>query len=303
VRKVLALAIIALVLLPALGYASSEPTPSPRVASGTIRFAVIGDFGRDGADELAVANLVKGWNPDFIITTGDNNWPDGAAAIDANIGQYYSDYIYLYSGAYSSTATANRFFPTLGNHDWVTPNAQPYLDYFVLPGNERYYDFVWAPIHFFAIDSDPNEPDGRTGASTQATWLRNQLAASTSCWNLVYFHHAPYSSGSHGSDTTMQWSFRQWDANAVLAGHDHDYERVLVDGFPYFVVGLGGVSIREFGTPIAGSQVRYADNYGAMRVTASPTALTYEFIAIDGTVVDTYTQNGGCILYLPLVLK
>jgi hypothetical protein len=224
-------------------------------------------------------------------------------ALDANIGQYYSDYIYPYSGAYSSTATANRFFPTLGNHDWVTPNAQPYLDYFVLPGNERYYDFVWAPIHLFAIDSDPNEPDGRTGASTQATWLRNQLAASTSCWNLVYFHHAPYSSGSHGSDTTMQWSFRQWDANAVLAGHDHDYERVLVDGFPYFVVGLGGVSIREFGTPIAGSQVRYADNYGAMRVTASPTALTYEFIAIDGTVVDTYTQNGGYILYLPLVLK
>ena len=37
------------------------------------KFAVIGDYGDAGGNELAVANLVKIWSPDFIITVGDNN--------------------------------------------------------------------------------------------------------------------------------------------------------------------------------------------------------------------------------------
>ena len=61
------------------------------------RFAVIGCYGSDGPDELAVANLVKGWNPDFIVTAGDNNYRYGAAStIDENIGKYYHDFIYPY---------------------------------------------------------------------------------------------------------------------------------------------------------------------------------------------------------------
>ena len=64
-------------------------------------FAVIGDFGLAGNNELEVANLVKSWNPDFIITTGDNNYELGeSSTIDANIGQYYHDYIYPYSARF-----------------------------------------------------------------------------------------------------------------------------------------------------------------------------------------------------------
>lgn len=54
------------------------------------KFAVIGDYGNAGPDELAVADLVKSWDPDFIITLGDNNYDVGSqATIDPNIGQYY----------------------------------------------------------------------------------------------------------------------------------------------------------------------------------------------------------------------
>ncbi len=91
--------------------------------------------------------------------------------------------------------TSIAFFPTLGNHDWYTNDAQPYLDYFTLPGNERYYDFVWGPVHFFALDSDEHEPDGVNAGSAQAAWLQQGLAASTSPWNIVYTHYPPYSSG------------------------------------------------------------------------------------------------------------
>ncbi len=85
------------------------------------------------------------------MTTGDNNYPDGAAAtIDENIGQYYADFIYPYTGSYGTGAASNRFFPSLGNHDWYTTGAMPYLDYFALPGNERYYRFTRGPVEFFA---------------------------------------------------------------------------------------------------------------------------------------------------------
>src|SRR4051794_29076508 len=85
----------------------------------TTRFAVIGDFGSAGKNEQAVAEMVDGWKPEFIVTVGDNNYTLGLAeTIDANIGQYYHAYIGDYTGKYGAGSTENRFFPSLGNHDW-----------------------------------------------------------------------------------------------------------------------------------------------------------------------------------------
>lgn len=267
--------------------ATLEPSSTP---NPSMRFAVIGDFGEGGQGEADVAGMIHGWNPDIIITVGDDNYPSGAAdTIDAHIGQYYHDFIFPYSGTYGPGATENRFFPTLGNHDWYTAGAKPYLNYFSLPGNERYYDFVRGPVHFYALDSDENEPDGFRSNSVQAAWLKQVMAASTSRWNIVYFHHAPYSSGvMHGSSTWMQWPFKAWGADAVLAGHEHNYERLLVDGLPYFVNGVGGGGLYNFGTPLPESQFRYNANYGAMLVTASMTNVRFEFYNRTGRLIDSY---------------
>src|SRR5689334_25263245 len=103
----------------------------PSSLAGTVRFAAIGDYGSGSSNEMAVANLVKSWNPDFIITLGDNNYPDGAAStIDSRIGQYFHSYISPYAGSYGGGSTTNQFFPALGNHDWNTAGALPYLNYF-----------------------------------------------------------------------------------------------------------------------------------------------------------------------------
>jgi len=264
-----------------------------RAQSASVRFAVIGDYGWAGQPEADVAKLVKSWNPAFIITTGDNNYESGSAStIDRNIGQYYHSFIFPYVGKYGAGASDNRFFPTLGNHDWYTSGAKPYLDYFVLPGNERYYDFTWGPIQFFAIDSDTQEPDGTSSSSIQATWLAGFLSASNAIWKLVYMHHPPYSSGQVGSTSRMQWPYRAWGATAVLAGHDHVYERIVKNGFPYFVNGLGGEERFPFrSTPVSGSQKRYNGDYGAMLVDASYTSITFKFINRNGSVIDTYTIN------------
>jgi hypothetical protein len=60
-------------------------------STDVLRFAVIGDYGNNSTAEQRVAALVQGWKPDFVITTGDNNYPLGEArTIDVNIGKYYS---------------------------------------------------------------------------------------------------------------------------------------------------------------------------------------------------------------------
>jgi len=263
---------------------AATPTPAP------LRFAVIGDYGEGSQGELDVSDLVKNWKPDLIITVGDNNYPSGAAeTIDDHIGRYYHEYIAPYVGGYGPGAEQNRFFPTLGNHDWDTPGAQPYFDFFTLPGNERYYDFIWGPVHFFAIDSDSREPDGVSPVSAQAQWLQARLVASTSPWKVVYFHHPPYSSGTHGPTDWMRWPFAEWGASAVLSGHDHVYERLSIGGIPYFINGVGGGPIYAFLSLAEGSQVRYNDDYGAMLVTADERQMTFEFYTRDGQLVDTYT--------------
>src|SRR5439155_5430524 len=95
-----------------LSWYSAPSHREVRAQSANVRFAVIGDYGSPGQPERDVANLVKSWRPDFIITTGDNNYPHGAATtIDQNIGQYYHDFIFPYVGSYGVGATFNRFFP------------------------------------------------------------------------------------------------------------------------------------------------------------------------------------------------
>jgi hypothetical protein len=80
------------------------------------KFAVIGDFGDDNEDEQAVADLINSWNVDIIITTGDNSY--GSTPIDDNIGKYFADWIGNYNGSYGSGSPTNKFFPSLGNHDY-----------------------------------------------------------------------------------------------------------------------------------------------------------------------------------------
>lgn len=250
----------------------------------------IGDYGLAGPDELAVANLVHSLAPDVVITGGDNNYDNGAAAtIDANIGQYYHDFISPYTGSFGRGGARNRFFPSLGNHDWLTFNAAPYKAYFTLPGNERYYDFVEGPVHYFACDSDFHEPDGTSADSVQAMWLQGELAASRSPFNVVYFHHSPYSSGPHGPEDGMQWPFREWGADLVLTGHDHLYERIVRDGFPYVINGLGGAARYTFESQVACSQVRYNADFGALTIDATAERMTLRFMTANGFVADTFT--------------
>jgi len=250
------------------------------------KIAVIGDYRSSGPGTDSVSMLVKSWNPDIILTTGDNfRLSDGT--VDDQVGQYYSGYIYPYVGNYLPGGSVNTFYPSIGNHELENNGLQNYLDYFTLPGNERYYKLFVGNVAVFIINSNSFEPDGITDTSYQATWLRDNMLLAAGYWEIVVFHHPPYTSGPHGPDTTMRWPFKNWGADAILSGHDHGYERLEEDSLAYFVNGAGGASLYNFGST-AGSQITYTKNYGAQLITAYQDSIIFQFFNIRDSLIDTY---------------
>jgi tartrate-resistant acid phosphatase type 5 len=296
--------------------AGDDGDGGPIVGEPRTRFVLLGDFGFDNADELAVANLVDAWKPDFIVTLGDNSYPvSNPTTIDETIGKYYASYISPYVGKYGPGSATPRFFACLGNHDWDTGSVKAHEDYFVLPNNERYWDLQKGPFQIFCLDSDTREPDGTASTSAQGTWLKGKLGSATAPFRLVVAHHPPYSSGQHGSQPYMQWPFREWGASAVYAGHDHGYERFDFGpgAIPYVVQGTGGADLRPFAVSQAGSVLRYNEKHGATFVEADSryavlSAVTFARDRVDEHVLvapaeasrptDMLLSSGGAFRYL-----
>ena len=102
----------------------SMPIPPP-IPGQTVTIALVGDFGDESQAEQDVADLIDSWSPDYVVTVGDNRY--GTSDLDAAVGQYYCDYM---NGATPGThcptggnAAINRFYPTVGNHDYSDGNG------------------------------------------------------------------------------------------------------------------------------------------------------------------------------------
>lgn len=284
----------------------------PNALPPPTRFAVIGDYGLPGPGESVVAALVQREAPDFVVTVGDNAY---VPQIDDAVGAYYADFIGDYTGSFGQGASTNRFFPALGNHEEtdLVGGLDDYLDYFTLPGegiestntsgNERYYDFVQGPVHFFVVNSNSTEPDGRSATSVQAQWLERALGSSEAPWKVVVTHHPPYSSAPGAGQTpALRWPFGTWGADAVLSGHAHVYERLELDGVLYFVNGIGGEGAASLAPDLLPeTRARYNGGFGAMFVEACAHRIEFSLHSINEGVVDTHALgstdcSGGAVI-------
>lgn len=173
--------------------------------------------------------------PDLFLHLGDMAYSDGTDA------EFTVNFFDVYADILRNTAV----WPTLGNHEGRTSDSQtqsgPYYEGYVLPsggeagglpsGTEAYYAFDHAHVHFVVLDSfdSPREPDG-----AMLRWLEQDLAATLQPWIVAFWHHPPYTKGSHDSDT--EGNLRDMRENAlpileaagvdlILGGHSHIYER------------------------------------------------------------------------------
>ncbi len=268
----------------------------PVAAQEGVRIALFGDYGADSPGERAVASLVDSWDPDGVFTLGDNVYSGDAAdpyeVLPRKALRFYQRFV-----------DAGTFFPSLGNHDWGDPGV-PLLsadgqggtrgawhDLMQLPGNGRYFDVRMGPLHVFVLDDYYLEPDGNLIGSAQADWLRRTAAASDATWKIVT-HHYPAFVSPGGGKASIRWPFAAWGIDASFSGHYHHYERIEKD-ILYLVNGLGGAPFGFGGGQIAGSKKVIGDRHGAIRLTASSTTMTIEFVDTDGLVLDKISRTAG----------
>ena len=202
-----------------------------------VRFLAFGDSGGGGEDQYALADQMLTVPYDLMIHTGDIAYDSGT------ISQYENNVFGVYGDIFRNIP----FFPSSGNHDYKTNQGAPFREVFNLPGDsgEKWYSFDYGRVHFVALDTESDY-------STQAAWLDKDLAATQLPWKIIYMHRPPYSSGEHGSDTTLRNKLapvlERHGVQLVLSGHDHDYERMKPqDGVAYVVTGGGGIGTRPVG--------------------------------------------------------
>ena len=221
--------------------------PTPGSASPT-RIWVLGDSGtavtHPGQPE-AVRDAFVAWSAsspaDIMVMLGDNAYQDGT-------DQEYQDAVF---DTYPVQLRQLPLWVTLGNHDGHSADSQtqsgPYYDMFDMPvageagglasGTEAYYSFDYGNIHFISLDSYDSS---RLASGNMMQWLESDLALNDKPWVIAFWHHPPYTKGSHDSDTSSaETDMRQialpileaWGVDLVLGGHSHSYERsYLIDG-------------------------------------------------------------------------
>ena len=175
---------------------------------------------------------------DLMLMLGDNAYIDGTDA----------EYQAAVFDTYPDQLRRLPLWPTIGNHDARSSDGVnevgPYFDMFTLPkqgecggqpsGTEAYYSFDYGDVHFVCLDSATIDT---SHAMTMYAWLLADLASTDKDWTIAYWHHPPYSRGSHNSDFEgaligMRQFFvpvlENFGIDLVLSGHSHSYERSML---------------------------------------------------------------------------
>ena len=229
---------------------------------------------------------------DAVLTLGDNQYERGSL----------SAFRLAYDRTWGRVKGITR--PTVGNHEYLTPGAAGYFDYFNGPGRvagragrrgEGWYSFDVGGWHLIALNSVCDEIGGCGPGSPQFEWLRSDLAAHPTQCTLAYWHHPRFSSGVPGSNVRSDAFWRvlyEAGADVVLGSHSHDYERFAPQtpdgvrddgrGIREFVVGTGGKNNYPFGAVVPNSEVRDATTSGVLLLTLHPGGYDWRFAAVPG---------------------
>jgi hypothetical protein len=248
----------------------------------------------DEATALLLDQVVAEASEAVVFTAGDNAYEDGSAGSFAN----------CYEPSWGRHKAITR--PAVGSREYRTPGASAYFEYFgAAAGNpeEGWYSYNLGGWHVVVINSNCNVVDCEEG-TPQEQWLREDLAAHSAACTLGYWHQPVFSSRSGGTNPEMLPIFQAFydaDADVIINGNDHFYERFLPqdpegheddDGVTQFTVGTGGRSLDEFEGPSPNSGLRFNEAFGVLALTLFPGGYQWEFVTTPGTqFTDVGTAN------------
>jgi len=230
--------------------------------------------------------------PGTVMAVGDLAYPDGSKKNFA-----------CYDKTWGRVKTRTR--PAPGNHEFHVAGARPYFDYFGAAAGPKggYYSYELGTWHIVVLNSECKDIGGCDAGSREVRWLRADLAAHPAACTLAYWHKPLFSSGSaHGNDPEMKPLWQAlYDANAevVVNGHDHNYERFAPQdpegrsdatrGIREFVVGTGGKNHRPMALSKPNSESQNADTFGVLKLTLRAGAYDWQFIPEAGK---SFTDSG-----------
>jgi hypothetical protein len=291
---------------------TTVPLPPPPPSAGDPVIAAVGDIACDPANvefnggqgtsnscaQQATANLLGPlWtqgNLAAILTLGDtqyevNTYPAFLQSFDKSWGKY-----------------KEIIHPAVGNHEYLTPGAAGYYQYFgAAAGNphQGFYSFDAGAWHLIALNSNCGDAGGCSPGSPQGKWLVADLASHKSQCVLAYWHIPLFSSGGRTAPNSRTF----WDvlyaagADVILTSHDHLYERFApqtpagapdpVKGIRTWVVGTGGNNHTSFVDPIfPNSEVRDDNTFGILQMTLHPQGYDWRFLPVAGK---SFTDAGS----------
>ena len=278
---------------------STITVPAGPPPSGSEVLVGAGDIAVCGSSSDDQTAAVLDGIPGTVFTLGDNAYPNGST----------SDYANCYDGSWGRHKARTR--PSPGNHEYQTANASGYFTYFGSAAGTQgqgYYSYNLGDWHIIVLNSNSNcSTISCAAGSAQEQWLRQDLAANTKSCTLAYWHHPRFNSGAeHGNSTAVApfWdALYQFNAEIVLNGHEHIYERfapqtpnAVADparGIREFVVGTGGASHYGFGTLKANSEVRNNTANGVLKLTLRAGGYDWTFVPA-GSATFTDSGSGSC---------
>jgi hypothetical protein len=271
---------------------TASPTASPTAPPSTVTLVGAGDIAScSSSGDEATANLLDGISG-TVFTAGDNAYDSGTSTEFAN----------CYDPTWGRHKARTR--PSAGNHDYNTAGATGYYGYFGAAAGDPtkgYYAYDLGAWRIYVLNSNCAVVSCASG-SVQEQWLRADLAANPRACVAAYWHHPRFSDGTHGNSTNVQpfWqALYEADAEIVISGHDHDYQRWApqtptgsldaAGGIVEFVAGMGGRSHYAFTTTSVNRVTGNSTSYGVLRLDLGPTGYSFAFVPVAG---QTYSDRG-----------
>ncbi len=282
--------------------AAGAATDPLLAAAGDIACPSTQPLARKSCHQVATAGLVRAINPSAVAVLGDNQYEGGAL----------SDYLSAFEPTWGALKALTR--PASGNHEYGTPGAAGYYQYFGPAAGDPtrgYYSYELGAWHVVVLNSNCAFVSCATG-SEQEQWLRRDLAAHPRSCSMAYWHHALFS--SQGGDPRMRdiWStLTRANVDVVLSGHNHVYERFApqdADGAAdpvhsprEFVVGTGGKSLGLIRQARPNSEVRYTENFGVLAMTLGSTGYSWSLVTEGAGIADA--GSAACHDHTPAALR